>query len=158
MQKNQLYADQVYVALFPSFFPLDLAKMILSYTQLLQPTLLKEDIASYYKRKAQFTEIYYKRWTTDEDVNDWLSNDIVSYSNDFQGTMFGLVPKMLRKWRRLFLFRDKDEQYIIDAINHFLYKKNLSNSRQINTFLGIFTPEERDDLIYIVSGTFFFGT
>jgi hypothetical protein len=154
----QLYADHIYENLFESKLPLDLAKMILSFIQLLQPTLLKEDIASFYKRKAQFTEIYYKRWTTDEDVNDWLSNDIVSYSNDFQGTMFGLVPKMLKKWRRLFLFQDKDEQYIIDAVNHFLYKKNVSTGRQINTFLGIFTPEERDDLIYIVSGTFFFGS
>ena len=145
-----LYADHIYENLFATKLPLDLAKLILSYTQLLQPTALKEDIASFYKRKAQFTEIYYKRWTTDEDVNDWLSNDIVHYSNDFQGTMFGLVPKMLRKWRRLFLLRDKDEQYITDTVNHFLAKNNVSNSRQINTFLGIFTPEEREDLIYII--------
>jgi len=146
-----LYADHIYENLFKISLPLELAKMILSYTQLLQPPLLKDDIVSFYKRKAQFTEIYYKRWTTDEDVNDWLSNDIVHYSNDFQGTMFGLVPNMMRKWRRLFLLKDKDAQYITDTVNHFLSKNNVSNSRQINTFLGIFTPEEREDLIYIVS-------
>ena len=146
------YTDHIYANLFGTNLPLELVKMIISYTQLLQPTLLKEDIASFYKRKEQFTEIYYKRWTTDEDVNDWLSNDIVYFSNDFQGTMFGLVPKMLRKWRRMFLLQYKDEQYITDTVNHFLSKNNVSNSRQINTFLGIFTPEEREDLIYIVSG------
>jgi hypothetical protein len=143
------YADHIYKTLFESKLPLDLAKLILSYTQLLQPSLLTEDIASFYKRKSQFIEIYYKRWSTDEDVNDWLSNDIVIFSNDFQGTMFGLVPKMLRKWRRLFLLQDKDAQYITDTVNHFLSKNNVSNSRQINTFLGIYTPEERDELVLI---------
>jgi hypothetical protein len=115
----------------------------------LQPTALKNDIASFYKRKAQFTEIYYNRWTTDEDVSDWLSNDIIHFSNDFQPTLNGLVPNMIKKWKRLFLLRDKDVQYIIDTVNR-LINKNVSNSKQINSFLGIFTPDERNNLMYIV--------
>jgi hypothetical protein len=145
----QLYTDEIYANLFPIRLPLELSKLILSYTQLLQPTALKNDIASFYKRKAQFTEIYYNRWTTDEDVSDWLSNDIIHFSNDFQPTLNGLVPNMIKKWKRLFLLRDKDVQYIIDTVNR-LINKNVSNSKQINSFLGIFTPDERNNLMYIV--------
>lgn len=147
----QLYTDEVYsnLNLFPISLPLELTKIILSYTQLLQPDSLLTDIASFYAKKAQFTEIYYNRWVInygrlEPEDSDWLSNDLISYANDFQPTSNGIVPNMIEKWRKLFLLRDKDAQYITDAINPLILNKAVTPSKQINTFLGIFTPDERD--------------
>ena len=56
----QLYADHIYIELFP--LPFELAVMILSYTHLLQPKQLTNDIVNYCERKIQLITIYYNRW------------------------------------------------------------------------------------------------
>lgn len=146
MQK-QLYADQIYLNLFPSFIPLEIAKMILSYTHLLQPPNLIKDIENYYTSGKELIEIYYKRWEhAPEEYMDWLSNDIIRFANQFQGTLIGFVPRMIEIWRRLFLFRDKHDIFIIDSIMRSISNAITSN-RQIKFFWGLFTSKERDEIL-----------
>lgn len=147
MQKKQLYTDQTYINLFPSFIPLDIAKMILSYTHLLQPPNLIKDIENYYTSGKELIEIYYNRWKHEpEEYMDWLSNDIIRFANQFQGTLIGFVPRMIEIWRRLFLFRDKDDIFIIDSIMRCISNEITSN-RQIKFFWGLFTSKERDEIL-----------
>ncbi len=155
MQKKQLYTDHIYTALFPSFLPIELAKMILSYTHLLQPPNLIKDIVHFFTTRKEIKDIYLRKYDNDllNDANDWLSNDIIYFANDFYGTVYGLVPGMISKWERLFLFKDLNLVFVSHVVNCFIKNKN-ANSIQINTFWALFTPEERENMISINNNSF----
>jgi hypothetical protein len=149
MQIKQLYTDNIYTALIPSL-PIELAKMILSYTHLLQPPNLTKDIEHFFATRKEIRDIYLRKYENNlhEDAYDWLSNDIIYFANDFYGTSYGLIPGMITKWRRLFLLKDLNLIFVSHIVNCFIKNKN-ANSIQINTFWGLFTPEERENMISI---------
>ena len=145
----QLYADHIYIELFPYFLPFELAVMILSYTHLLQSKQLTYDISNYCKRKIQLKSIYYNKFIKELDDNDidWLSNDLVRHANDYQATNTGLGG-LIKMFQRLYLLRDKDVDCVREYITRYL--QTGSSSNQINTLLGLLTHIERDNFLYVV--------
>ena len=148
----QLYADHIYIELFPYFLPFELAVMILSYTHLLQPKQLTNDIVNYCKRKIQLKSIYHNKWIVEykqkePDDIDWLSNDILRHANDYQATNTGLGG-LIKMFQRLYLLRDKDVECVREYIT--CYLQTCSSSNQINTMLGLYTPAERVGFLYTV--------
>jgi len=126
--------------------------MILSYTHLLQPKQLTNDIVNYCERKIQLITIYYNRWIVEykqkePDDIDWLSNDIIRYANEYQATMVG-VGGLIKKFKRVYLLRDMNLQYVNEYVSCYIQTGNSSN--QINTLLGVLTPSERDEFLYTV--------
>ena len=138
----QLYADHIYIELFPYFLPFELAVMILSYTHLLQSKQLTYDISNYCKRKIQLKSIYYNKFIKEPDDIDWLSNDLVRHANDYQATNTGLGG-LIKMFQRLYLLRDKDVECVREYIT--CYLQTCSSSNQINTLLGLLTHIERDN-------------
>jgi|688.fasta_scaffold1218200_1 hypothetical protein len=142
----QLYADHIYIELFPYFLPFELAVMILSYTHLLQSKQLTYDISNYCKRKIQLKSIYYNKFIEIDDDNseiDWLSNDLVRHANDYQATNTGMGG-LIKRFQRLYLLRDKDVECVREYITRYL-QTGSSSSNQINTLLGLLTHIERDN-------------
>jgi len=94
---------QILYALAPSGAPLDLIKSMYATPQ---PAELLEDIRSFTTGLDKVYAIYSKRWlpTTataeygDNDTWDWLSNDLISYMNFNQATMYGYVDAFYKCW------------------------------------------------------------
>ena len=94
---------QMLYALAPAGAPLDLIKSMYATPQ---PAALLEDIRSFTTGLDEVYAIYSKRWlpTTataeygDHDTWDWLSNDLISYMNLQQATMYGYVDAFYKCW------------------------------------------------------------
>ena len=90
-------------SLIPIGAPLDLIKSMYATPQ---PAALLEDIRSFTAGLDQVYAIYSARWlpTTataeygDNDTWDWLSNDLISYMNLQQATMYGYVDAFYKCW------------------------------------------------------------
>ncbi len=91
---------QILYALAPSGAPLDLIKSMYATPQ---PAELLEDIRSFTTGLDQVYAIYSARWplasnNDDHDTWDWLSNDLISYMNLQQASMYGYVDSFYKCW------------------------------------------------------------
>lgn len=127
--------------------PIDIVFRIIPYTYRLQNKDLLYDIINYKKTKTILFDLYYDFWIvnmhsqTEEDLN-WLINDLFSYANDYNATMYGYVDKFYNIFRRN-RFLQTNEQ--IDHYVFSLEKRDVST--QINIFLGLLKVYERNDII-----------
>jgi len=91
---------QILYALAPAGAPLDLIKSMYATPQ---PAALLEDIQSFTTGLDDVYAIYSARWplaanNDDHDTWDWLSNDLISYMNLQQATMYGYVDAFYKCW------------------------------------------------------------
>jgi hypothetical protein len=127
--------------------PIDVVNKIIPYTYNLQNVDLLDDIKNYKRTKTLLFELYHKYWIMDlnsdylEDKN-WLINDIISYANDYNATMFGYDEKFYNILKRNMSLQTKEK---IDKYMENLYKKNVTT--QISIFLGLLTINERNEVI-----------
>ena len=129
--------------------PSDIISRIISYTYEIQDKSLLNDIIHYHHSKKILLELYYKFWIidmqspdSDEDKN-WLINDIFAYANNYKATMHGYIDEFYNIFKRNNLLQRNDQ---IDKYVMFLLDKKHVSS-QINIFLGLLTPNERNDII-----------
>jgi hypothetical protein len=123
---------------------------IIPYTYSIQSKNLICDIKSYFLSKTQVRTIYYGLWFDDVDEasdKEWLINDLFAFANDYNPTIFGYVDSFYEIFsRHVILKNDKLK------INEFIIRlENEKVDKQINIFLGLLTPEERDDFIDIAN-------
>lgn len=144
---KHLYDNQVYMTLFPSFLPLELAKMIISYTELLQPQILLADIENYIETKREITSIYLNRFHNNIfEANKWFYLTSIGFFSSINKNINNLVIK----WKRLFILRDKKNKYIKKIANHFINSKTISYGKKINLLWGVYTCEERNHLVSVI--------
>ena len=130
--------------------PEDIIQYIIPFTYSIQSKEIIEDIKSYFYGKKMVTSIYYEMWYDSYEENadkNWLINDLFSFANDYNPTMFGFKESFYNIFSRNIMLK-KDENKVIS------YIVNLENEKvdnQINIFWGIFTPEEREDFIEIAN-------
>jgi hypothetical protein len=127
--------------------PMDIILHIIPYTYHLQNKVLLTDIKSYLETKILLSNYYYNYWVLSLEVQEpqdkyWLINDIFAYTNNYSPSMNGYVEQFYNIFKRNpFLQSNQDiDRYILN-----LEKKDVCS--QINVFLGILTPKERNDLI-----------
>ena len=130
--------------------PEDIISLIIPYTYSLQSKELIDDIQTYFSKKKIITRIYSKWWFDSNEENadkNWLHNDLISFANDYNATMFGFKESFYNIFsRNIMLKKDekKIDKYIVRLENEKVEKK-------INIFWGLFTPEEREDFIDIAN-------
>ena len=128
--------------------PCDILSQIIPYTYNTQSKQILQDIVNYTKIKTQLSQLYFDFWVIDreelepEDKN-WLINDIISYTNDDIATMLGYVDKFYNICKRNIQLQTNE---CVDRYVSILEKKNVST--QINVFLGLLLPHERDLFFY----------
>jgi hypothetical protein len=93
--------------------------------------------------------LYDQYWTVDMgelegEYKFWLTNDIISYANNYQGTMYGLVDNFYFIFYRNLRLRNPLD---IGVFWNHLQKKPVDT--QINILWGLLLPEERERLISI---------
>ena len=106
------------------------------------------DIINYKEKQSLLLKLYHKYWIIDgesEDIEEdknWLINDIFSYANNYNATMYGYIDKFYNIFKRnIYLKSNEDiEKYISN-----LQRKKVKI--QINIFLGLLTIDERNDLV-----------
>lgn len=128
--------------------PRDVIFHIISYTYNLQEQSLLHDIRHYEHSKKLLLVMYHNYWIVglesldaDDDKN-WLINDIFAYANTYKATMNGYVDNFYDIFKRNVRLQTKND---VDNYVRLLGKKNVLT--QINIFLGLLTPPERDDII-----------
>jgi hypothetical protein len=127
--------------------PLDIVLQIIPYTYNLQDKNLLNDIINYKETRSLLLELYYKYWIIDiqsenEQDKNWLINDIISYANDYNATMYGYVDKFYNIFKRNISLQTNES---IDKYMNILKEKKVKT--QINIFLGLLTSNERNDLV-----------
>jgi hypothetical protein len=128
--------------------PSDILSQIIPYTYNTQSKELLQDIVNYTKIKRQLLQVYFDFWVIDreepepEDKN-WLINDIILYANNDIATMLGYVDKFYNICKRNIQLQTN---YHVDRYISILENKNVST--QINVFLGLLYPHERDLFFY----------
>ena len=134
--------------------PLDIILYIIPYTYHLQNKDLLTDIKSYTETKTLLSNYYYNYWIIfmqSQELQDkyWLINDLFAYANNYNPTMYGYDEQFYNIFKRnTFLQSNEDiNRYILN-----LEKKDVCS--QINVFLGMLTPEQRNDLINLQMHTF----
>lgn len=129
--------------------PPDIISRIIPYTYEIHDKLLLKDIIHYHHSKKILLELYHKFWMIDmqsveidEDKN-WLINDIFAYANNYKATMNGYIDDFYNIFKRnnLLQINENIDKYVLFLLN----KKHVSS--QINIFLGLLTPKERNDII-----------
>jgi len=120
--------------------PREIIDKIIFYTHSCQPQCLIEDIKHINMVKQDLTIMYRNYW--DYEYNDWLINDIISYANNYNATMYGYVDKFYNIFLRHICLENilQVDQYII-----YLGRKEVMS--QINIFLGLLTIEERNEFL-----------
>ena len=116
--------------LVPIGAPLDLIKSMYATPQ---SAALLEDIRSFTAGLDQVYAIYSARWplaanNDDHDTWDWLSNDLISYMNLQQASMYGYVDSFYKCW----------DKYLPDKI----WGWNPRIARRTTFFLPFNIPEE----------------
>lgn len=133
--------------------PFDIVLRIIPYTYNLQQKHLLDDIENYTKSKTTLLELYHKYWIIEmrepnpEDKN-WLINDIYGYANNNHALMFGYVDKFYNIFKRNTFLKTK--QQIKKYVKNIEKKEVIS---QINIFLGLFTINERNEMINVFYAT-----
>ena len=122
--------------------PKEIINLILFYSHSYQPKYLLEDIKNVNIVKERLIVMYKYYWEY-EDM-DWLINDIFSYANEYNATMYGYVDKFYKIFLRHVCLENilEVEKYIRS-----LERKEVIS--QINIFLGLMTVEERNELLKI---------
>jgi len=127
--------------------PMELVLQIIPYTYCLQNKTLLHDIKNYTESKTILSNYYYNYWIIfiqSQEPQDkyWLVNDLFAYANNYNPTMNGYDEHFYNIFKRnTFLQSNKDiDRYILN-----LEKKDVSS--QINIFLGMLTPNQRNDII-----------
>jgi hypothetical protein len=125
--------------------PLDVVRYIIPYTYQTQNKKLLNDIVDYKKSKSVIFELYYNFWFIQE-MNqahkDWLINDLFSYANNDQATMFGYTDDFYKLFSRNTRLTSKKK---VDKYVQNLETKEIDT--QINVFWGLLLPEDRNDMI-----------
>jgi hypothetical protein len=133
---------------FITRLPIDIILKIIPYTYNLQNKNLLDDIKNYKETKTILFELYHKYWIIElqseyfEDKN-WLINDIFSYANNYNASMFGYIDKFYDIFKR-YIYLQTNEK--VDIYVHNLEQKDVVS--QINIFLGLLTIDERNDIIF----------
>ncbi len=128
--------------------PLDIVLQIIPYTYNLQDKNLLNDIVNYKKTQTLLLQLYHKYWIIDiqsenpEQDKNWLINDIISYANDYNATMYGYVDKFYNIFKRNIYLQTNES---IDKYINILKEKKVKT--RINIFLGLLTSNERNDLV-----------
>uniref|UniRef100_A0A6C0JGR1 Uncharacterized protein n=1 Tax=viral metagenome TaxID=1070528 RepID=A0A6C0JGR1_9ZZZZ len=127
--------------------PMDIILHIIPYTYNFQKKDLLNDIKSYSEAKTLLSNNYYNYWiifVQSQEPQDkyWLINDIFAYANNYNATMYGYVDEFYNIFKQNpFLQSNQDiDRYILN-----LEKKDVTS--QINVFLGMLTPDQRNDII-----------
>ena len=130
-----------------SKLPMDIIHHIIPYTYNFQNKDLLDDIKSYSESKTILSNYYYNYWIIfiqSQEPQDkyWLVNDLFAYANNYNATMYGYVEEFYNIFKRNpFLQSNQDiDRYILN-----LEKKDVTT--QINVFLGMLTPNQRNDII-----------
>ena len=123
---------------------------IIPFTYSTQSKELIYDIKSFFLSKKSLGTIYYGLWFDDIDEasdKEWLINDLFAFANEYNPTIFGYVDSFYEIFSRHVILKNdklKISEFIIRLENEKIEK-------QINIFLGLFTPEEREDFIDIAN-------
>uniref|UniRef100_A0A6C0I1W7 Uncharacterized protein n=1 Tax=viral metagenome TaxID=1070528 RepID=A0A6C0I1W7_9ZZZZ len=130
--------------------PIDIVLKIIPYTYKLQNKQLLNDIVSYVETKTLLLDVYYNYWTIEmqepypEEYKYWLINDIISYANNYNATMYGYIDKFYNIFMRNNFLHSKK------AVRQYLKKFDDKDvTTQINIFLSLLNNEERKELIKI---------
>ena len=137
-----------------TFFPEEVAYQIIQYTYRLQDKSLLNDIVNFTQSKARVNFLYFTYFTIQNKIHeykDWISNDIVSFMNDYlhTGVLYGggYVDKFYTRLSRnpLLNTREKIDKYVIRLGSSGYVTK------EANLYLGLMTIEERREFIEWVS-------
>ena len=129
-----------------SRLPSDVQQRILSYVSRPQPAYLLDDIHSFVETRQELLQKYHDFWivhlhmTVPEDRR-WLLNDFFYYANHYKPTMFGYSNSFYELFQRGYGIQTQAD---VDAFVRKLGKKDVTT--QLNIVLGLFTPDQRDDL------------
>ena len=80
--------------------PEDVQRYIIPFTYRPQPKSLCRDIENYQYTLNNVIGAYKVEWTDEEEVYDWLINDIFAWLNNNVPTMYGYVPTFYSVWSR----------------------------------------------------------
>ena len=145
-----------------SYFPREITLQILEYTYQVQNKTLLSDIVNYTKIKSRLIFLYFTYFTIQKNVDEyeeWLSNDMILYMNDYRhtGVLYGggYVDKFYTRLSRnpFVNSREKIDRYVINLGNNGITK-------EINIYLGLMTCEEREEfVVWVIKiyGELFYG-
>jgi len=123
-----------------SMLPIEIIKIILSFTYNFQPKCLLNDIKQFSVIKSELFCMYQTIWH--DEYGDWIINDIISYVNNYQATMIGYHDKFYNiLWRRIGMKTN------LQIDNYFEIIETKSVFSQINILLGLLTVEERNEFM-----------
>jgi hypothetical protein len=129
--------------------PTEVIQYIIGYTVAPQSPNLRKDIHSFVESKRRIMYLYDQYWTVDmgeleDEYKYWIANDIISYANNYQGTVFGLVDNFYTIFYRNLRLKNT---FDIGVFWNHLQKKSVDT--QINLLWGLLLPDERDALISV---------
>ncbi len=127
--------------------PQDIVLRIIPYTYSVQNKELLQDIIDYTKMKLLLLKRYFYFWifimeNNEPEDKNWMVNDLISFANDDNPTMLGYVDKFYNIFKRNTQLQTKSKD-IIDKYFYHLEKKDVNT--QINIFLGLLLPFEREE-------------
>jgi hypothetical protein len=133
--------------------PKEIREKIISYTYQGQDKQMLEDIRNFIETRKTIFTLYRTFWinTWDEiepEDKNWLINDLHAYANNYKASMYGYVDNFYNILKRNYLLKRKIDEDIDNSIL-ILEKKNVHS--QINIFLGLFFPKERNDMIIFIT-------
>jgi hypothetical protein len=133
--------------------PKEVIERIIPYTYEFQDKQLLEDIRNFIETRKTILTLYRTFWIDrwdeiePEDKN-WLINDLHAYANNYKASMYGYVDNFYNILKRNFLLKQKTDTDIDKSIR--IIERTPVN-RQINIFLGLFFPKERNDMILFIT-------
>lgn len=121
---------------------------IIPYTYEKQSPKLLGDIRSFYITRDHLVAFYAEKYQNmpEEDSIAWLDNDISRFMNNNIPTMYGISDGNIDKMKRIYFFRDKSNEFIIQFLSFEMHLK-LTSSTSINMCIGCLLPHERERLI-----------
>jgi len=133
--------------------PKEVIERIISYTYEFQDKQMLEDIRNFIETRKTILTLYRTFWIdTWDDIEpedkNWLINDLYAYANNYKASMYGYVDNFYNIFKRNFLLKQKTDTDIDKSIR--IIERSPVN-RQINIFLGLFFPKERNDIIIFIT-------
>ena len=125
--------------------PGEVLSHIITFSYNVQSKILLEDIKDFRESKLIMEMLYFNHFQVlysnlnVTDYIDWFANDVLCFAYEGLATVNGYAAKFNSKLRRVLKYKS-DTQFV-----KFIYKLSMSSTsrKQINTFWGIFTPDER---------------
>jgi hypothetical protein len=130
-----------------SRLPREIINLILFYSYSCQPKYLMEDIKNVNMVKNNLLVMYKQYWEYED--NDWLINDLISYANGYNATMYGYIDNFYNIFLRHICLEN-----VLQVDKYITSLKNLKVITQINIFLGLLTVNERNDFLKITTEDF----